>query len=43
LTSHFWTHTGEKPFVCIEQGCGATFTRAAGLRKHYYKLHIKSE
>ncbi|OZJ02696.1 hypothetical protein BZG36_04599 [Bifiguratus adelaidae] len=34
LRTHTFSHTGEKPFVCDEPGCGRTFSVRSNLRRH---------
>ncbi|KAJ3404888.1 hypothetical protein HDU80_002195 [Chytriomyces hyalinus] len=34
LESHLVTHSPEKPFKCLEPGCGAAYRRAQELRRH---------
>ncbi|PWN33389.1 uncharacterized protein FA14DRAFT_109951, partial [Meira miltonrushii] len=34
LKIHHHSHTGEKPFVCNEPGCGRTFSVQSNLRRH---------
>ncbi|CAD6932732.1 unnamed protein product [Tilletia controversa] len=34
LKIHYHSHTGEKPYVCDEPGCGRTFSVQSNLRRH---------
>ncbi|OAD08598.1 C2H2-type zinc finger transcription factor, partial [Mucor lusitanicus CBS 277.49] len=34
LRIHTYSHTGEKPFVCQEEGCGRQFSVQSNMRRH---------
>ncbi|ORX44947.1 hypothetical protein DM01DRAFT_324276 [Hesseltinella vesiculosa] len=34
LRIHIYSHTGEKPFVCPEEGCGRRFSVQSNMRRH---------
>ncbi|KAI9486634.1 MAG: hypothetical protein EXX96DRAFT_48731 [Benjaminiella poitrasii] len=34
LRIHTYSHTGEKPFVCLEEGCGRQFSVQSNMRRH---------
>ncbi|GAB5588483.1 hypothetical protein Unana1_03383 [Umbelopsis nana] len=34
LRIHTYSHTGEKPFVCAEEGCGRRFSVQSNMRRH---------
>ncbi|KAK9451628.1 uncharacterized protein V1518DRAFT_409086 [Limtongia smithiae] len=40
LTSHSYSHTGEKPFSCKHDSCGRSFSVVSNLRRHE-KIHLK--
>ena len=34
LKEHFYTHSGERPYVCTEEGCGQSFRQGSLLSIH---------
>ncbi|OMJ91820.1 hypothetical protein SteCoe_5611 [Stentor coeruleus] len=40
LKEHFYTHTGERPYKCLEIGCGLTFRQSSQLSNHR-KVHLE--
>ncbi|CAO3620164.1 unnamed protein product [Cunninghamella echinulata] len=44
LRIHTYSHTGEKPFVCTEDGCGRRFSVQSNMRRHLrvHRLSRKS-
>ncbi|KAI7866011.1 hypothetical protein BDF14DRAFT_1686934, partial [Spinellus fusiger] len=34
LRIHTYSHTGEKPFACPEEGCGRRFSVQSNMRRH---------
>ncbi|ORY07631.1 hypothetical protein K493DRAFT_141133, partial [Basidiobolus meristosporus CBS 931.73] len=42
LNTHIYSHTGEKPFECEEEGCNRRFSVLSNLRRHA-KLHVRSQ
>ncbi|RHZ83087.1 hypothetical protein Glove_99g306 [Diversispora epigaea] len=39
LRIHTYSHTGEKPFVCTEPGCGRKFSVQSNMRRHL-RVHL---
>ncbi|KAI8984490.1 hypothetical protein BDF20DRAFT_789084, partial [Mycotypha africana] len=34
LATHMHSHTGEKPYECLVEGCGRRFSVVSNLRRH---------
>ncbi|OBZ89578.1 Zinc finger protein C25B8.19c [Choanephora cucurbitarum] len=41
LRIHTYSHTGEKPFICQEKGCGRQFSVQSNMRRHQ-RVHKRS-
>jgi uncharacterized Zn-finger protein len=41
LKEHVYTHTGEKPYKCLEAGCGLLFRQSSQLSNHR-KVHFET-
>ena len=41
MTSHFKTHTGERPYACSWPGCGKAFTQFSKMKRHLKVTHEK--
>ncbi|KAI8639636.1 hypothetical protein BD408DRAFT_349581 [Parasitella parasitica] len=41
LATHMHSHTGEKPYKCIVDGCGRRFSVVSNLRRHA-KIHTST-
>jgi len=42
LIEHMRVHSGEKPFVCFDNGCGKAFARKFDLKRHN-KIHMRKK
>lgn len=40
LKEHFYIHTDEKPFTCVEDDCNKSFRQASQLNVHRKKVHM---
>ena len=41
LDMHMNIHTGAKPFICEDPGCGARFSHSSNLSRHMKTVHMK--
>lgn len=42
LKEHFYIHTGERPYKCLEAGCGLMFRQSSQLSNHR-KAHLETK